>query len=150
MRGGDPEHVADELGGREAAPRMRRERRRTRAAVHVVRIVDRAQPLGVIRRDLARVGIDFFPDADLRRSARDVHRAVRPALPFRQRVERRVPRLRAERAGPAHRNAEEFADVGIAGVVFVLHRRPLAGEIHLRESGPADGHDRQQTKESDK
>src|SRR2546430_10491257 len=51
MRRLNPEHVADELGGREAAPRVRRERRRTGAAIHARRVVDRAQPPGVIRPD---------------------------------------------------------------------------------------------------
>ena len=74
-------------------------RRRMRPAIHVDRVVDRPQPRRVIRRDLPRDRIDFLPDADLRRSARDVHRAVRPALPLRQRVEGGVPGLRAQAAG---------------------------------------------------
>ena len=41
-----------EFGRGKTAPRVRRQRRRARAAVHVVRVVDRTQPFGVIRGDL--------------------------------------------------------------------------------------------------
>ena len=51
----------------------------------------------------------------------------------------------------AHRDADEFAGVGIAAVVLVLHRGPFAGEFHLRErwgrdqQAPNHGHVEAQT-----
>ena len=134
MRGGDLQHVADKFGRGEAAPGVGGEFGGARAAIHVVRIVDGAQPLGVPGRDLARDRVHFFPDPHLRWPARDVHRSVRPALPLRQRLIRRFPSFGAQQRGVAQRNPDELADIGIAGIVFVLNGRPLAGEIHLGES----------------
>ena len=150
MRRRDLQRFALEHRRGEASPGVRRHLGRMRPAVHVIRVVDRPKPLRVVGGNLPRDRIHFLPDPHLRRTARDVHRAVRPALPFRQRVERRVPRLRAERARLAHRDAEEFADIGIAGVVFVLDRRPLAGEVHLREDRSADDERPQQTERAHK
>ncbi len=144
VRRRDLQHLAFEHRRREPSPGVGRHPRRMRPAIHEVRIVDRPQPRRVIRGDLPGDRVDFLPDADLRRTARNVHRAVRPALPLRQRVEGRVPGLSAQAAGAAHRNADELADVWISGIVLVLDRGPFAGKFHLRVGGDADQGRRQQ------
>ena len=114
------------------------------AAIHVDRAVHRSQPFEVPRDRLARDRIDFLPDLQLRGTARDVGAAVRPALPFGQRLNRRVPRRRAQSRRVVHRDADPVTELGIADVVFFLHDRPFAREIDLRErrrTGGKDGQD---------
>ena len=108
---------------------------RVRAAVEVDRPIDRTQPLGMERDDLARDRIDFLRDAQLRGPTPDVVGRVRAALPFRQRLDRGVPRFGAQPRGVADRNAQIVAKFGTGhalGLVFPETRRPLTGEVHLR------------------
>ena len=83
MRDGDRQHVAVPLPRRKATPAMQRVVHRTLAAVEIDGVVDRAQPLGVKRGDLARQRIFFLADGERRRTAPDVIGRVRTALPFR-------------------------------------------------------------------
>ena len=127
-RSRSPSHVAR----REAAPRVRRVLGRMRAAVHIDRSVRRAQPLGLERDDLPRRGIDFLPDAQVRRAALDVGGRVRPALPFGQRLDRRVPDLGAANRFARQRDADVLAEMRVVDVVLRQHDGPFAGEVHLR------------------
>ena len=134
VRGCDLERIAFPHCGGESSPGVRRVLRRTRAAIHVIGIVDRAQPFGVPRHDFPRNGVHFFRNAHLRGAARDVHGAMRPALPFGQCVQRRVPGFSPEQAGVAHRDSEELADVRISDIIFVRVRSPVARKIRLRQA----------------
>src|SRR5579863_5661140 len=94
----------------------------------------------MIGDQLPRDRVDLFPDPDLRRAARDIHGAMRTALPFRQSIKGRIPFLGAQEPLVAHRDADELAYVGIAGIVFVLHGSPFARKIHLRKCRSANNH----------
>ncbi len=86
------------------------------------------------RRDLARDGIDFFGDAEIRGPAPDVVGRVRTALPLRKCLNGSVPRIGAHTRRFADRDAEIVPKLGTGDtlrLIFPETRRPLAGEVDL-------------------
>ena len=74
-------------------------------------------PLGLVGHDLAREGIDFLRDPQLRRTAIDVGPAMRPALILGETEDRRVPPFGAREAVRVQRQPDPVADPRILGVV---------------------------------
>src|SRR5215813_8590732 len=91
MRDGDRQHVAFPLCRGKTGPGVGGVRRWMRAAVEVVDVVDRTQPLGMKGCDLARYRVYFFPDVQVGRSTSDVIGGMRPALPLGKRLDGCIP-----------------------------------------------------------
>src|ERR1035438_8507683 len=109
-----------------------------RASIKIDRAIDGTKPFGMEGGDLARDGIDFFPDAQVGRATPDVVRRVRTALPLRQRHQRSTPGIAPHASRFVDWDAEivsEFRAGYALGLVFVKARGPFAGEIYLGEGG---------------
>ncbi len=97
--------------------------------------------VGVDRDELLRRGIPLFPDAHAG-EARDVVGRVHPALIFRQRDERRVPRVGAQPDRVVHRQPGVVAELGAEqaiGPILLENAEivPDAGQIDLCRAGAA-------------
>ena len=140
----DHEPIAFPTPGREAHPGVRRVGRRVRPAVHP----DRPRLLvgaDVVldRDDVLRSGVLLVPDADVERAPVDVVHGVDATLLFVVGQPRGVPTLGPLTGGGRQRNARVVAqpDAGPAiGLVFVLPRGPISGEINLRSGRTAGQH----------
>src|SRR5262245_40142341 len=128
------QHVTFPLAGRKAAPTMERIRRGMRPSVQINRIVDRAEPLRVERRDLPCKRILFLPDCQLRGPAPDVVGRMRTTLPFRQRLDRRVPTVGTESPRIADGKTEVVTELWARDplrLIFMESWGPLARKINL-------------------
>src|SRR5437016_6329957 len=92
----------------------------------------------VPRDGLLSGGVDFLPNARVRRAAHAVIGGVRLALVLGQRQQGSVPAIRAHTSGVGQRDSEVIADIwsGDAfGLIFVESGVPLTGQIDLGRRG---------------
>src|SRR5262249_11234508 len=131
MRCGDLQRISDPLGGIEPTPGMWRVRGRMRPSIQINRDIDRSQPLGMKRCDLAADRVHFFRDSQLRGASIDICESMRTALPLRQRLDGCGPRFGSGPGGVIHWYSQPVANIRVADAIFIAVWRPLAGKINL-------------------
>src|SRR5690349_2621177 len=100
-----------------------------RPSIEPDRSIDGPQPLEMKRVDLPGDGVNLFRDSKLGRATPDVVRAVRPALPLRQCLNRGHPRVTPHTRFVVDRYTRVVADFGAGnafGLILVENRLPLA------------------------
>src|SRR5215831_18546234 len=93
------------------------------------------------RRDLTRDRVDLLRNPKLRRSAPDVVRAVRTALPFGKSLNSGHPTIASHPRRVVDRYAGVVANLRAGDalrLIFVKDRLPLTGKIHLGKSRSTD------------
>src|SRR5204863_8961592 len=88
--------------------------------------------------EIARTFFTLFPDRDVGRAAIDVRRHVHPALLLRQGQPVRVPALGVPAGAVGQRQPGVVAELRTRDAlaeIFLIARRPGAGQIDLRERG---------------
>jgi len=113
-----------------------------RTSIQVINVVNRTQPFRMKCRDLTGYGIHFLRNPKLRGTAPNVIAGMGPALPFRQALDRRCPRVGAFSGGFINWKPKVIAQFGTRTAlrfVFIKSWRPFAGKIHLSKDGDAAG-----------
>ncbi len=141
MRGGDGELIAFPFSGRESLPGVRLVFGWMRTAIHPDgSFLGLPLHVRVVGDHLLRLVINVLPNSQIGRAARSVVGWMGTALPLRQRRDGCIPTVRAKpgciRDGQAQIVAE-FRTGDSLGLVFVIARPPLAGEIVLGKQGKA-------------
>src|SRR5207249_5867316 len=113
-----------------------------RTSIQVINVVNRTQPFRMKCRDLTGYGIHFLRNPKLRRTAPNVITGMGPALPFRQALDRRCPRVGAFSGGFINWKPKVIAQLGTRTAlrfVFIKSRRPFAGRMNLNKDGDDAG-----------
>ena len=146
------QRISHPFSGREAAPRVRRVRRRMRASIHVNRPVEGAHELNVICLHLSRLRVLFLQDAGTTEAAPLVWGRVRPALVLRCSPDRFRRRVRPHASCFVEWNPQVIAERRLPETAFITLLPPFScnirwilrtGRLRIRRDADQDYRDEQ-------